>query len=199
MKTFTPEQSDAKMKETILFVARECQKDENFGATKLNKILFYADFYSYLMRGESITGQAYFALEEGPAPRRLKPIRDQMLADKEIATQMREVFIYTQERTIPLREPDEEKLEAADMIFLRGAIKHLAGMNTQEVSEMSHDFAGWKIAYAAGEKTTIEYDMVRFDLEGFWKGAKAPALPSSLIEYGKQLADETDRIRYCLP
>src|SRR5258705_13086147 len=78
---------DSKMKELILYVAKASQDDFSFGAVKLNKLLFYADFLSYLRRGKSITDQEYFALREGPAPRRFLPIREEMKNSGEIAIQ----------------------------------------------------------------------------------------------------------------
>jgi len=37
---------ERKFKELILYVADKCSDDPDFGAVKLNKILFYSDFYS---------------------------------------------------------------------------------------------------------------------------------------------------------
>ena len=64
--------NDQKMKELILHVAIASDKDERFGAVKLNKILFYGDFLSYFRRGRSITNHEYFAIREGPAPRQIR-------------------------------------------------------------------------------------------------------------------------------
>src|SRR5450631_2039149 len=91
---------DGKMEEIILHVAKESEKDDKFGAVKLNKILFYADFLSYLKRGKSITGQEYFALEEGPAPQRLLPIRQKMVKGGDLAIQNIDVGL-----TNPMQKP----------------------------------------------------------------------------------------------
>ncbi len=56
-------QSEAKLRELIIHVATLSGMDEPFGATKLNKILFNADFEAYRQWGKSISGQEYFALE----------------------------------------------------------------------------------------------------------------------------------------
>src|SRR2546425_884388 len=73
---FTPtlQQGDEKLAEMILHIAQLSEGDEPFGATKLNKILFYCDFLSYLYHGKPITGQEYQKLPNGPAPRRLVPV-----------------------------------------------------------------------------------------------------------------------------
>lgn len=181
--------NDSKMKELILHVATASENDENFGAVKLNKILFYADFLSYLKRGVSITGQEYFALDEGPAPRRLVPIREQMKQKGEIAIKTVNRFGFPQNRIVALREPDYSKLDAEDIAIVNAIIERLRGKTGKEVTNDSHRFAGWIAAFSKGEKTTIPYSMVLFDPVGFF-GFEPPAIPQSLVAYGKRLEKE---------
>src|SRR5438445_9957452 len=75
-RKFRPD--DEKLRELILLISEWSQRDPKFGAIKLNKLLFYCDFSAYLTYGTPITRQEYFALEKGPAPRRLKPITEKM-------------------------------------------------------------------------------------------------------------------------
>jgi hypothetical protein len=178
--------NDTKMKELILHVAEASQADEKFGAQKLNKILFYADFLSYLQRGKSITGQEYFALSEGPAPKRLLPIREAMCESGDIAIKRANYFGLPQERLVALRRPNYSELEAEDIALVDAIIEKLRGKNGKEVSEESHKFAGWRIAFAKGEKTLIPYSLVRFDLKGFL-GIPTPQIPQSLIVHGRSI------------
>lgn len=60
-----------KFRELILYVANMSRNDPDFGAVKLNKILYYADFRAYRELGRPISGAAYRKLSEGPAPRQL--------------------------------------------------------------------------------------------------------------------------------
>ena len=58
-------QSVSKLKNTILFFI------EHLGGifiTKMNKLLFYADFMSYRDNGTAITGLTYKAIQHGPVP-----------------------------------------------------------------------------------------------------------------------------------
>ena len=57
-----------------LYIAEKCLDDPDFTVTRLNKILFWADFRSFAQYGKSITGARYKALEHGPAPARLDVI-----------------------------------------------------------------------------------------------------------------------------
>lgn len=187
MKHVKPD-ADAKMKELILYVAQLSWKDERFGATKLNKILFYADFLAYVKRGKSITGQTYFALDEGPAPKRLVPIRERMRRAGDIAVGKIPTsgLNFPQERVIALRAPRFDILDDAEGIAIVNAvIQKLRNMTAEQVSDESHRFLGWQIAYAKGEKTEMSYALARFDLEAW--GIDVPELPPRLVEHGKEL------------
>ena len=79
--------NDEKLRELILLIAEWCQSDPKFGAIKLNKLLFHADFSAFLTHGEPITGQEYFKLPQEPAPRRLKPVTEAMIKRGDFAWQ----------------------------------------------------------------------------------------------------------------
>ena len=65
---------DEKFKELVLYVCHKSAGDAPFGATKLNKLLFYADFLAYKQLGSAVTKHAYQRLPNGPAPRAILPI-----------------------------------------------------------------------------------------------------------------------------
>ena len=61
-------ESRRRLRELMLFVAERCQYDPHFGVTKLNKILFYCDFFAFARFGKSITSMPYNKLSYGPVP-----------------------------------------------------------------------------------------------------------------------------------
>src|SRR6266480_4421152 len=80
-------ESEVKYRELVLYICQKCATDKKFGATKLNKILYFADFLAYAELGEPITGFEYQREKNGPVPRRLVPIREQMINARELALQ----------------------------------------------------------------------------------------------------------------
>src|SRR5258708_8149199 len=98
--------SEKKLRELILLICARSQGDKKFGATKLNKLLFYSDFSAYLSFDKPITGQLYFKLPNGPAPKRLKPIVAKMQEADELAYQEAEYYHHVQKKPIPLTRPD---------------------------------------------------------------------------------------------
>jgi hypothetical protein len=146
--------SDAKLRELILLISEWSQADTKYGAIKLNKLLFHADFSAFLTYGESITGQEYFALPQGPAPRRLKPITDEMRRRNEFAWQEVEYFGKPQKRPVALRPPKLSAFSATDMKLVHQTVEKFWKLNATEISEQSHLFLGWKSAHL---KETIPY------------------------------------------
>lgn len=143
LATASPSQ---KFQEMILYVAKESEGDPRFGATKLNKILFYADFSAYRKWGCSISGQEYQKLEWGPAPRHLVPAVEALEAAGE-CVQLKKL--------IALREPDLSLFSAGEIDLLRDVLDNLRDLNATEVSGLSHEFLGWQ---AAGHGETIPYE-----------------------------------------
>jgi hypothetical protein len=145
---------DEKLRELILLITEWSQADEKFGAIKLNKLLFHCDFAAYLTFGEPITSQQYFALPQGPAPRRLKPITQAMVKSQQLAYKEVSYYGYTQLRPIALKAPNVELFSPKELNLIRNTIQTYWNMSATEISKHSHLFLGWKIAR---EKETIPY------------------------------------------
>jgi Protein of unknown function (DUF4065) len=148
------EESRERLRELVLFIAERCQDDPTFGATKLNKILFFADFVSFARFGESITGTPYSKLPLGPVPRAVRTVRAQMEAKGEIFITKEGYSPYLRDRVIPLREANLDKLKARDIALIDGVIQAFHGVTATDVSKLSHDRA-WK---AAEWYETIPYE-----------------------------------------
>lgn len=70
-----------RFRELIVYIASKSIDDPSFGATKLNKILYYSDFKAFERFGVPLTGAPYFRLKNGPAPRIMIPVRDELVAE----------------------------------------------------------------------------------------------------------------------
>jgi len=134
-----------KLRELILYIAQKCQDHPRFGAVKLNKILFFADFIAYAKRGKSITGETYFKLPQGPAPKKLKPVVEQLTESGQAVEQLRRVLAWSQRRLIPLREPNLSVFSGEEISLVDEVIEALKHKDAKEVSALSHTFAGWKL------------------------------------------------------
>jgi hypothetical protein len=137
--------SARKFQELVLHIATRSQDDPRFGATKLNKILYFADFAAYRRLGRPITGARYQRLEEGPAPRQLLPARERMLDSQVIQLEQRDYFWGVQQRVVPLRDPELSVFSKQEIEIVDEVIEDLWPFNAQEVSRMSHNEPGWRL------------------------------------------------------
>ena len=145
MGEYKPEFNAEKLKELVLYVAERSKSDPNFGAVKLNKILYYADFYAYRKLGQPITGAEYQKLPEGPAPRQFLPARDSLRRDGLIDIEQRQVFNHVQQRVVPTQEYRRSLLSDEEIALVDEVIDMLWHKNGREASDMSHDEPGWKV------------------------------------------------------
>ncbi len=145
-----------RLKELILYVAQKCADDPTFGATKLNKILYFSDFISYEKYGSPITGVAYMKLDHGPAPKALVPVRKEMERDGDIAVVETPYCGKIQKRILAKREAKLDSFSARDIAMVDHVIDCLGKASAAMVSHLSHNIA-WKIAGLKGE---IPYESV---------------------------------------
>ena len=142
----TPVFDAEKFQELVLYIADRSAGDENFGATKLNKILFYCDFKAYALLGKPISGATYQRLEFGPAPKQLKPIEHEMIARGDVQVVERVHFGRKQKRLVPRRDPNLAPFTGEEIAIVDEVIAQARDMNATDLTDLSHCFRGWKHA-----------------------------------------------------
>ena len=165
-----------KFSELVLYIARKSDEDPRFGAVKLNKLLYYADFNAYRRLGKPITGAEYRKLSEGPAPREMLPARTSMLDSGDIGVEFRPYFNGVQQRIVALRQPDVSVFSPEEVGIVDEAISALWNMSARKASDLSHGEIGW---LAARPKETIPYETA-------W--LSSDPLPQEAEEYWRETA-----------
>ncbi|MFM7007951.1 MAG: Panacea domain-containing protein, partial [Betaproteobacteria bacterium] len=131
-----------KFAEMVRYFAQELRPFK----TKLNKLLFYADFKAFKMRGHSISGIKYVAIERGPVPHRYESLFDYMV-EHGLIKQETEMFPqgYLGKRytlasgdQVGTTVLSEEELEALRAVALR-----FKDLTASEISEISHLEPAW--------------------------------------------------------
>lgn len=164
---------DRKLGELIVYIAAKCEGDANFGATKLNKILFFADFSAFAQRGESITGQEYMRLSHGPVPRRLLPVQNRLISAGVCVSASRSHFGRPQKRLLATRDADLSEFSGTEIAIVDDIIDQVRHLSATEISEISHRFDGWKLA---ADQETIPYETVCLGGRGLSERDKRHAL-----------------------
>lgn len=139
---------DRRLRELMLHVAARCQNDPTFGATKLNKILFFADFSSFIKTGKPVTGAVYMRQDNGPVPRRLVPAREELIGRGRAVIQKNELWNgMVQNRLIALDKADLSAFTKEELQQVEAVVENLDGRTAAEVSKLSHDEClAWEIA-----------------------------------------------------
>lgn len=133
-----------KLKELMLYVARQSEDDPLFGSIKLNKVLFYSDFLAYGTWGQSITGSAYQRQEHGPCPRGIKHAQQELVdaGDAEVNQVRRLDFL--QKRLIARREAKLDSFSGPEIGLINRVIADLRDLSATEVSLRSHNEGLWR-------------------------------------------------------
>lgn len=173
-----PDFDEKKFRELVLHVASRLEGDPTYGATKLNKVLFYADFFYYGEHGTPITGATYQKLRFGPAPRELLRIRDELIKSGDAALKVSRYLGSTQKRLVALRDPYLVVFSSDEIELVDEVIETLRSVPAGEVSRISHYHLGWQLAE---EGEDIPYFTV------FLSGAP---LSADDVDRGQMLAKE---------
>lgn len=129
-----------KFTEMILFFCT----DKNTWKTKLNKLLFYADFTFYKYHGISISGARYHPIDMGPVPNNFNSIYE-LLDNKGILKVDHKTFPDggVGEKYTPERDFNESAFTPDELETLQTVKKKLKDISTQEIIELSHKEKAW--------------------------------------------------------
>jgi len=136
-------------------------KESDVPKTKLNKLLFYADFKHFKDYSISITGVQYAHLPYGPAPDNYQ-LYVAALHDEEKSISIEEVQFpngYTGEFLRAIKEPVLSMFSTTELKILAMVKECFAEFTASKISELSHQEKGYKDT-RNGE--IISYDYAQF-------------------------------------
>jgi len=134
-----------KFAEMILHVSERLQDDRAGGATKLNKVLFFAEFTHLRRHHRVISGCEFQKLPHGPAPRQLLPVRKKLIASGAAQLVEEDFLGRPQQRLIPSRPANLDVLDPDELQTIEDVLDQLADMTGAQVSELSHQEPGWRL------------------------------------------------------
>lgn len=127
--------------------------------TKLNKLLFYADFFHYKQFGYSITGAEYMAIQMGPVPKNFNSIFEYANTQEMINITFTEFpnggigeqFFSNDHHTFDSTLFNEEELNTLQMV-----LKKFKDVSTGDIIKISHEETAWLDHHLT--KGEISYD-----------------------------------------
>ena len=132
--TFDPE----KALEVILFISKKSPD-----LYHLLKILYFADKKHLSEYGRLICGDSYVAMQNGPVPSQTYDIIKSVRGDQTLtnALPFKDSFKVENNKIIPSRKPNLDKLSESDIECLEISIKENKNLSFQTLKEKSHDKA----------------------------------------------------------
>ncbi len=141
--------------------------------TKLNKLLFYADFRHFQLHGYSISGARYRAVTHGPVPKQYDALFDHVARRDEVML-VQEMFndgnLGTQFLPKTGREFRRELFEESELAVLDEVAKRFKKDTAKQIIEASHEEEAWK--QFQEEHRIIDYNLA-FGLKAFDKQDKS--------------------------
>jgi transcriptional regulator with XRE-family HTH domain len=132
----------SKFTEMIIFFAEKLKPYK----TKLNKLLFYADFITYEKSGFSMSGMKYRAILMGPVPENYDSIYDHLARKDEfdvISTLFHDGGIGDRFKPNAKHEFNPDLFSSSELSVLDEVAKKFRKTSTNEIIDISHKERGW--------------------------------------------------------
>lgn len=122
---------------TYLFIEEAKKNHEEVTETKLNKLLFYADFNHYNKFGKGITGSKYIKLQFGPVPNNsqlkysMNPYISYMKTDDD------KTYFEI------VKKPSSWHLNELEIKIVESVYSYFKNTNAKKISDISHQESAW--------------------------------------------------------
>ncbi|MCW2994065.1 MAG: hypothetical protein JWQ18_1560 [Conexibacter sp.] len=142
----TADYNAEKFRELLIYIAEQTADDPTFGDTKLNKALYFCDFFGYSHLGHAITGARYQKLPYGPAAVPLKPVRRELEAEGAVGIEERAIGTRVARITVAKRPARRDLFDAEELALIDDVVRQIRTHTAASVSNMSHrQSAGWNL------------------------------------------------------
>lgn len=128
----------AKLLNAILFLCRGGTLK-----TKLNKLLFYADFKHFKDYTVSLTGARYVHLQYGPVPGNYEFYFAELVNEKKLDIEEMEIGQYFGENCISRKEPDMGVFLDSEIKVLAEVKEYFKDFNSSRIRDFSHKERGY--------------------------------------------------------
>ena len=153
--------------------------------TKLNKLLFYADFQHFKEYTISITGSHYAHVPFGPAPNDFDLYYPILVRQNAIEVQEMHYQRFTGENFITKQEPNLNIFSESELRILALVKEHFKGYNANAISKHSHQEKGYQ--------DTQTGDPISYAYAQYLQLLRLPNLPVRQQKGGTLVAKPHDR------
>src|SRR5258708_38965163 len=114
--------------------------------TKMNKLLFYADFLHFRKTCFSISGLTYKAIQMGPVSKNYGGLYDQAMENQYVSTEIHDFGEYRGEQFVPTNQKvfKDELFSDNEKKTLKTTTEFFKQKKVSTIIEMSHEEKSWK-------------------------------------------------------
>ncbi len=141
---------EGKLAELMLLVAEALGSDRAGGATKVYKVMYFAEFAHVRRTGRPITGVRYRKLRFGPVPRAGQAAGEHLVRSGDAEVVEEDFLGRPQQRLRPRREARRDLFTETELKAVDDAVTLLKGKTGRFASDLSHEEPGWRMV-ADGE------------------------------------------------
>jgi hypothetical protein len=138
----------AKTTELIIYIAEQLKDNPNYGATLLNKSLYYSDLMQYLSKGNTITDLQYVRQAKGPTPEpgRFMTLLNLLQEHGDIEIVQVPFFNYKQKKVLPKRAAEISVFEKEEIVLINDVVKKVGELSARAASDLTHELLAWKLS-----------------------------------------------------
>lgn len=139
----------------VLYFSEQCTPFK----TKLNKLLFYADFLHFRKTGFSISGLTYQAIQRGPVPRNYDWVLDMAMQRKLVHIQFHDYGEYVGEQYLKSDSAvfDPSVFSETELGTLKSIAQVFRTSSVKEMVDKSHEEEAWKSNFESMNEISYEY------------------------------------------
>lgn len=135
-----------KFKAMVHYICSGCEDYRKLGATKLNKVVLYAERESYLHLGKGISSPRFVKRQFGPVPVAMIPILNELSEEKKILIRERVVGLNVKRDFISLVEADISSFSPEEISIIDRVAHDVCHNHTaNSISLETHDDV-WEMA-----------------------------------------------------
>lgn len=135
-----------KLKNLVHYICHKCNGTGKLGATKLNKVLWYCDVFSYITYGAPITNEQYKKQQFGPVPSHIMGVLNELVGDGKLKIEKTPYYGYMKKEYFSLQEADISGFTAPEISLVDDVIGFVCDEHTaSSISAKTHDHI-WEAA-----------------------------------------------------
>lgn len=150
--------SSEKTKNMILYICEQSKRYPGFGATKLNKALWFSDLTHFMLNGSYISDFTYVKQGNGPTPKpsMFLPLRRELIEEDKMEIKETHTIGYVWKKPIAKTHADTSLFTEQELDIIDDTIDTIKHMTASDLSDLTHNM-GWKKTGIMEEMTAKQF------------------------------------------